>query len=371
MCDWCVTYVEQMQATIASLRRAWRTEFAGAFGFGAGGLAGEEDGRGMIAYKFLRSGRVGPFSAFPWPEPGVWVHAARDLAACRRGIHACRPSDLPWWLADELWEVELDGQVQADEHKIIAPAGRLRSRIEAWTPACAQEYADACAWRAQERAVEALTRAGHRHEARQLASLRDARRRAGRGAAARRRHTRDTDQPHDRRRRRRPRSDRRAADERVHRRPRGDATGRGGRLRGRASVAVALARRAARPAHRSTPGDLNRNGARDEQRLRRDRARRRGGGRTLRRRARRRRARRRDRRARARGRRVLLLRLHPVQDAVASRRGDRRCARRARRSPSGRTVRSTPRPPWTGGTTWCPTTTTALRSSGWRTPGSS
>ena len=84
----------------------------------------------MIAYKFLRSGRVGPFSAFPWPEPGVWVHAHAGSDRVQRGIHACRPSDLPWWLADELWEIELDGQVQADEHKIIAPAGRLRSRID-------------------------------------------------------------------------------------------------------------------------------------------------------------------------------------------------------------------------------------------------
>ena len=122
----------------------------------------------MIAYKFLRSGRIGPFSAFRWPEAGVWVRAQRDLVACRRGIHACRPSDLPWWLADELWEIELDGPVVPDEHKIIATAGRLRSQIEAWTPACAQEYADACAWRAQERAVQALTRAGHRHEADEL-----------------------------------------------------------------------------------------------------------------------------------------------------------------------------------------------------------
>jgi hypothetical protein len=124
----------------------------------------------MIAYKFLRSGRIGPFSAFRWPEPGVWVHAPRDLVACNRGIHACRSSDLPWWLADQLWEIELDGHVQLDEHKIIAPAGRLLSQIEAWTPACAQEYADACAWRAQERAVQALTRGGHRHEAHRLAS---------------------------------------------------------------------------------------------------------------------------------------------------------------------------------------------------------
>ena len=124
----------------------------------------------MIAYKFLRSGRIGPFSGFAWPEPGVWVHASRDLVACKRGIHACRPSDLPWWLADELWEIELGGPVQPEEHKIVAAAGRLRSRIEAWTPDCAQAYADACAWRARERAVAALGRAGHEPEAHQLAT---------------------------------------------------------------------------------------------------------------------------------------------------------------------------------------------------------
>jgi hypothetical protein len=123
----------------------------------------------MIAYKFLRAGRIGPFSAFQWPEPGVWVHAPRNLAACKRGIHACRPCDLPWWLADELWEIELDGHVEPDEHKIIATVGRLRTQIEAWTPACAQDYADACAWRARDRVVQALTRAGHRRAARRLA----------------------------------------------------------------------------------------------------------------------------------------------------------------------------------------------------------
>jgi hypothetical protein len=123
----------------------------------------------MIAYKFLQPGRTGPFSGFTWPEPGVWVRADPDTVACRRGIHACRPRDLPWWLADELWEVELDGRVQADEHKIFAPAGRLRARVDGWTSACAQEFADVCAWRAHGRAVQALVRAGHASAADELA----------------------------------------------------------------------------------------------------------------------------------------------------------------------------------------------------------
>jgi hypothetical protein len=122
----------------------------------------------MIAYKFLRTVRTGTFSGFRWPEPGSWVRASGDLARCRVGIHACRTQDLPWWLADELWEIELDGPVHVDEHKLVAPAGRLLTQIDGWTPDCAQEYADACAWRARDRAIEVLTRAGHSRHAERL-----------------------------------------------------------------------------------------------------------------------------------------------------------------------------------------------------------
>jgi hypothetical protein len=123
----------------------------------------------MIAYKFLSAGRVGPFSQFPWPEPDVWVRTDAETTACRRGIHACRTRDLPWWLAAELWRIELDGEVRAAEHKVVAPAGRLRSRIEGWTTQCAHEYAQACAWRARDRVVEALTRVEHTDAADRLA----------------------------------------------------------------------------------------------------------------------------------------------------------------------------------------------------------
>jgi hypothetical protein len=123
----------------------------------------------MLAYKFLRAGRLGPFSGFRWPEPGVWVEASGDLARCRSGIHACRIQDLPWWLGEELWAVELQGNLRLEEHKIVAPAGRLRSRIELWTCDQAQQYADACAWRARDRAAQALARAGHPDAADQVA----------------------------------------------------------------------------------------------------------------------------------------------------------------------------------------------------------
>ena len=123
----------------------------------------------MVAYKFLRSERAGPFSRFRWPEPGICVYADKDVEACRAGIHACRTEDLPWWLAEELWEIELRGPVRVDGHKIVAPAGCLRSRIEHWTTDCAQEYAQACAWRARNSAVQSLRRASHAEAAGTLA----------------------------------------------------------------------------------------------------------------------------------------------------------------------------------------------------------
>ena len=110
----------------------------------------------MIAFKFLRAGRVGPFSRFQWPDAGVWVRPTADASPCRRGIHACRIQDLPWWLDDQLWKVELDGEVAVGRHKLLATAGRLVSRVDAWTPTLAEAFGVACAWRARDHAVLGL-----------------------------------------------------------------------------------------------------------------------------------------------------------------------------------------------------------------------
>jgi len=123
----------------------------------------------VIAYKFLRHGRVGPFSGFAWPPPGGWVTAA-ETDRCRRGVHACRPRDLPWWLADELWEVELAGEVRVAGHKLVAPAGGLIRRVERWTTVAAREFADACAWRARDHAVRRLKLTRHPSDAVTLAA---------------------------------------------------------------------------------------------------------------------------------------------------------------------------------------------------------
>ena len=93
MCDWCVTYVEQMQATIASLRELSEPSAPEPTDSVLAALRAKRGGT-MIAYKFLRAGRVGPFSAFQWPEPDV-------LGACGAGSgrlptrHSCLPAQRP------------------------------------------------------------------------------------------------------------------------------------------------------------------------------------------------------------------------------------------------------------------------------------
>ena len=99
--------------------------------------------------------------------------------------------------------------------------------------------------------------------------------------------------------------------------------------------------------------------SRRSERLRRHRPRRRRAGRALRGRPRRRRPPRRRGRTRARGRRVLVLGVHPVQDAAAPGRGRARGERGCGDAP-----RSTSRPRSPGATTWCRATPTRVPRSG-------
>ena len=111
----------------------------------------------MRAYKFLSADGLGVFSRFAWPlpgaGPGTWVES--DVETCRAGIHACRPVDLPYWLAPALYEVELDGPVDEQPMKVVAPRGRLLRRIDAWDDASQHAFAQMCLARADELAAGA------------------------------------------------------------------------------------------------------------------------------------------------------------------------------------------------------------------------
>jgi hypothetical protein len=105
--------------------------------------------RELIAYKFLTTGGVGRFTGFGWTA-GSWVEA-EAVDPCRAGIHACRARDLPIWLDDELWEIELAGDVVAGDRKLVATRGRLTKQIARWTPALSREFGRFCARRTRER----------------------------------------------------------------------------------------------------------------------------------------------------------------------------------------------------------------------------
>ena len=106
----------------------------------------------MIAYKVLRPDGTSVFTRFRWPlpdgGPGPWVDAGVD--PCRSGIHACRRADLPQWLGRALYEIELDGDVEEEATKVVAPRGRLLRRIDAWDDTMRDGYTRMCADRAHE-----------------------------------------------------------------------------------------------------------------------------------------------------------------------------------------------------------------------------
>ena len=127
----------------------------------------------MIAYKFLERGAVGRFSGFAWPQPaadqpGDWVAASDEVRQCYDGVHASSIEDMLNWLDDELWKVELDGDISVHDGMLVARRGRLLSRVETWNEQSASEFAADCVLRARHRALSALRRVGLTEEAERL-----------------------------------------------------------------------------------------------------------------------------------------------------------------------------------------------------------
>jgi len=101
----------------------------------------------VIAYKFLRDGARGPYTGFAW-SPDTWVRAD-GASVCERGVHACRAGELPYWIAEELWEIELAGEIVEGGYKVAASEGRLVRRLEGWDASARRALAEACAGRAR------------------------------------------------------------------------------------------------------------------------------------------------------------------------------------------------------------------------------
>lgn len=108
-------------------------------------------------YGFLGEGAVAFLSGFRWPrpadgEPGRWVRAGAD--APREAVRGVALEQLPWWLDDELWQLELEGSLVSVGRAVAADRARLVRRVDAWTPEAANDLVAACEQRVREAALE-------------------------------------------------------------------------------------------------------------------------------------------------------------------------------------------------------------------------
>jgi hypothetical protein len=82
-----------------------------------------------------------------WPEPGEWFVVDPPLVMYWHGIHLCRRQDLVYWLGEEIWETECEGEVLEQYDMICAGRARLVRHLETWTDRTARLFACDCAER--------------------------------------------------------------------------------------------------------------------------------------------------------------------------------------------------------------------------------
>ena len=136
-CAGCLAYHGQLRRTRHLLAAQRRRPATGA---GPSGEAAPQPAERQAAFKFLQRGAVGPFSGFRWPAD-EWVSGTEPFAVCAGAIHACGIDDLPYWLHEELWRVELGGPVQEHEHKLLRAVRAARRAVTAWDGERARRFA--------------------------------------------------------------------------------------------------------------------------------------------------------------------------------------------------------------------------------------
>ena len=120
----------------------------------------------MRAHTFLSADSTSYLTGLRWPTPtegsAAWIERDDDA------IRACLQRELVWWLDDELWEVELDGDVREVGRALTASRARLLARVGEWTADVAWELVAVCARRVRNHAVESLRAAGCDEDAAEL-----------------------------------------------------------------------------------------------------------------------------------------------------------------------------------------------------------
>jgi hypothetical protein len=79
------------------------------------------------------------------------------LELCVNGVHACSVAQLPQWLGDQIWMIELGGEVVDAGPALVASRGRLLGPLDAWDRTARGAFSLACARRAARFAECAVT----------------------------------------------------------------------------------------------------------------------------------------------------------------------------------------------------------------------
>ncbi len=132
----------------------------------------------MIAHKFLGAGATGLYSGFRWPvakngQVGPWVEVDGPLSLGVNGVHALTARELVDWIDDELWLVELGGEIEQHEGILLARRGRLVGLVDAWDSATAHSFTEECVLRVRDCAIEALRGVGRPGDADAVGELDD------------------------------------------------------------------------------------------------------------------------------------------------------------------------------------------------------
>lgn len=108
-------------------------------------------------FKFLARGALAPISGFSWPQPdanvpGAWLETGGELEPCQRGAHVCRLEDLAYWIHDELWEAEIEGESVEGFDCLVARRARLVRHIDRWQDGGALRFLEAAVEHAKQSA---------------------------------------------------------------------------------------------------------------------------------------------------------------------------------------------------------------------------
>jgi hypothetical protein len=169
ICEGCSGYIDQLIDSLELLARlgARAGRRAGAAPRRPGHAQRRGGLHGTIAYKFLREGAIAPFARVPWPQPGAAGEPAAWVGDGPLPVHGCRLRHLPYWLNDELWRVELEGDVAEVGWALVATRGRLLEPVDGWAEA-APALAASCADVVRAAACDVLAERGLGDEARAL-----------------------------------------------------------------------------------------------------------------------------------------------------------------------------------------------------------